>query len=287
MSNITGKTRMGGFMASPASHSISPLMYNTAFEALGIDYVYLAFDINQDQLATGIETIRTMNWFGANVSMPNKIKVIEYLDGLSEGAALIGAVNTIVQEDGQLIGHNTDGIGFCNHLRTEGVVIEDTTMTLLGAGGAAAAMVCQAALEGMKAIHIFNRKGANFDAMEEKIQEITAQTQCQVTIHELSDTQVLAQALAASNLLTNATSVGMKAVESPLADLTLLRPDLIVYDAIYHPKETLLLKSAKAVGAQAINGLGMLLYQGAAAFKLYTGQEMPIALIQEVIEADE
>lgn len=282
--SISGHTRLGGFLASPASHSISPKMYNTAFEATGIDLVYLAFNVNQEHFGHSIQTIRSMNMFGANVSMPNKLIAVDYMDEISEAAELIGAINTIVHNDGKLSGHNTDGIGFCDDLRKEGLVIEKTSMTILGAGGTAAAIVCQAALDGMQAIHIFNRPGKNYDLMEEKIKKVMEKTSCVITLSDWDDHEKLVEAIAESNLLTNATSVGMKDSESPLKDLSLLREDLVVYDVIYEPRETQLLKDAKKVGAKAINGLGMLLYQGAAAFKLYTGKEMPIDIVKPIVE---
>lgn len=281
---ISGYTRLVGFFASPAKHSISPKMHNLAFKETNIDAIYLAFDVSNETLADSIQTIRTFDMLGANLSMPNKIAAINYMDELSESAKLIGAINTIVNQEGKLIGHNTDGIGFCESLREAKVSIKGTTMTLLGAGGAAIAMVTQAALDGMKEIYIFSRKSPNYDQMEEKIKKIMEETTCSIILTEWNEEQKLAEALAKSNLLVNATSVGMKETQSPIKNPQLLREDLTVYDAIYDPRETLLLKQAKEKGAKTINGLGMLIYQGAAAFGLWTGTKMPVEKIKPIIE---
>lgn len=281
---ISGYTRLVGFFASPAKHSISPKMHNLAFKETNIDAIYLAFDVSNETLADSIQTIRTFDMLGANLSMPNKIAAINYMDELSESAKLIGAINTIVNQEGKLIGHNTDGIGFCESLREAKVSIKGTTMTLLGAGGAAIAMVTQAALDGMKEIYIFSRKSPNYDQMEEKIKKIMEETTCSIILTEWNEEQKLAEALAKSNLLVNATSVGMKEKQSPIKNSQLLREDLTIYDAIYDPRETLLLKQAKEKGAKTINGLGMLIYQGAAAFELWTGTKMPIEKIKPIIE---
>ncbi len=281
---ISGYTRLVGFLANPAKHSISPKMHNLAFKETNIDAVYLAFDVSKDELEHGIQAIRTFDMLGANVSMPHKIAAVSYMDELTEAAELIGAINTIIHHEGNLIGHNTDGIGFCESLRENQVRIKNETMTLLGAGGAATAMICQAALDGMKTIHIFSRKSPRYERMQEKIKEITAKTNCVITLTELSDQNKLATALAQSSLLVNATSVGMSDDTSPISDTSLLRKDLTVYDAIYNPRETYLLKQAKAAGAKTINGLGMLLYQGAAAFECWTGKKMPVEQIKPIIE---
>ncbi|WP_207940585.1 shikimate 5-dehydrogenase [Enterococcus sp. DIV2402] len=281
---ISGYTRLVGFLASPAKHSISPKMHNLAFKETNTDAVYLAFDVSKDELEHGIQAIRTFDMLGANVSMPHKIAAVSHMDELTEAAELIGAINTIIHREGKLIGHNTDGIGFCESLRENQVLIKNETMTLLGAGGAATAMICQAALDGMKTIHIFSRKSPRYERMQEKIKEITAKTNCVITLTELSDQNKLATALAQSSLLVNATSVGMSDDTSPISDTSLLRKDLTVYDAIYNPRETYLLKQAKTAGAKTINGLGMLVYQGAAAFECWTGKKMPVEQIKPIIE---
>lgn len=282
--SITGNTRLAAFFADPAKHSLSPKMHSLSFQLLNIDAVYLAFEIKSQQLEPAIEAIRTLDMLGVNLSMPHKKKVLKYLDELTESCQLIGACNTIVNHKGHLVGYNTDGIGFIRSLKEADVSYQKETFTFIGAGGAATAMICQAAIDGVKKIHIFGRMGPGFQEMLAKKSAIEAATACQINLELLSDQDKLEKAIAESSLLVNATSVGMQSESCPLSDLSLLRSDLTVYDVIYQPRETLLLKTAKKKGAKTINGLAMLLYQGAAAFELWTQKEMPIKKIRPVIE---
>lgn len=285
---ITGHTRLAGLIGKPTHHSISPLMHTTAFAACGIDAVYLSFDIESEEVAAALEAIKTLSFIGANVTMPHKAAVLPYLDDVSPAARLIGAVNTIVPSDGKLVGHNTDGSGFMRSLQDIGVNPVNHQITILGAGGAATAIITQAALDGVKAIHVYNRKDQFFAKSAEKLQVIAAETGCQIQLFDLeAQADQLSESLADSCLLVNATGVGMAphTAASALPDFELLKGELAVYDVIYDPRETLLLQEAKARGLKTANGLGMLLYQGAAAFKLWTGKEMPTATIKPLIEA--
>lgn len=283
---ISGHTRLAALFAKPARHSISPAMHNLSFSENDVDAVYLAFDVEPENLATSIESIRTLDMLGVNLSMPHKMAAVPLVDELSPAAALIGAINTIVNDNGHLIGHNTDGIGFMRALSAIDVSVIDETITVIGAGGAATAIISQAALDGVKNIQVFNRKDAFYPVIDVKLQEIAQQTGCNITLQDLADDPALADALNKSQLLVNATGVGMKPneSESPLKDTSLLRPTLAVYDVIYNPRETQLLKDAKAAGAKTANGLSMLLYQGAAAFELWTGKEMPVEKVRALIE---
>lgn len=281
---ISGTTRLAGIFAHPAKHSISPKMHNFAFKLQQIDARYLAFDILPEQLAASIQSIRSLNLLGVNLSMPHKQNVLQYLDELSESAALIGAVNTIVNEEGYLIGHNTDGIGFMRSLREIDLNIIGKEITILGAGGASTAIICQAALDGVKKINVISRLGANFAKLENKITEIQEKTACQIVLIDANQEAASKTACDESCLLVNGTSVGMGDFENqiPLIDARWLRKELAVCDIIYHPAETRLLKQAKATGAKTANGLGMLFYQGAAAFELWTKKEMPDQVINEI-----
>lgn len=281
--NISGYTRLVGFFASPARHSISPKMHNLAFDHLGIDAVYLAFDIEENDFETAIQSISSLNMLGANVSMPYKQTALTLMDELSDSAKLIGAINTIVYKEGKLIGHNTDGIGFIASLKENKVTYIGKTITVLGAGGAAIAMICQAALDGVKKIHVFNRKNERYLQFYKKIPEIVERTGCQVILHDLEDDGLLNGCILESDILVNATSIGMVENRSPIYNEAVFHPNLIVYDAIYEPKETKLLQQAKIKGCLTINGLGMLIYQGAAAFELWTQKKMPVELIKEKI----
>lgn len=281
---ISGKTRLAAFFAHPARHSISPKMHNLAFELCQIDARYLAFDVSPEQLETSVQAIRSLHLLGVNISMPHKQTVLPYLDELSPSAALIGAVNTIVNEESHLIGHNTDGIGFMRSLREIDLKIIGKEITILGAGGASTAIICQAALDGVKKINVISRLGANFDKLQQKITTIHEKTDCQIQLIDANHREVIKEACNQSCLLVNGTSVGMGDFENqiPLIEVGWLRKELAVYDIIYHPAETLLLQKAKAIGAKTANGLGMLFYQGAAAFELWTQQEMPDQVMNEI-----
>lgn len=281
---VSGHTRLAGFFADPSKHSLSPKLHTTAFSELNINAIYLAFNISKGMLKEAVESIRTLDMMGVNLSMPHKVEAIQYIDELSESADLIGAINTIVNRDGKLIGYNTDGVGFIESLRVNHVPIKNQTMTILGAGGAATAIIVQAALDGFKEIHIFSRPGDRYDEMNKKIDEITKKVNCKISIKDLNDLEKLEQAIKASQLLVNSTSVGMTSEDSLIHNISLLRPDLVVYDVIYNPRQTLLLKQAQENGCQTINGLDMLLYQGAEAFNLWTNQKMPVEKVKTIIE---
>lgn len=283
---ISGRTRSSGLYALPARHSFSPLMHTTAFQTTGVDDVYLSFDVQPERLEQSIQAIRDLEMLVINLSMPHKMEATKYVDELSQAAHLIGAINTIVNQNGKLVGHITDGIGCMESLKKNGIEIIGKRMTILGAGGAATAIITQAAIDGVKAIDLFNRKDAFYEKIEPKLAMIAKETHCQIHLHDLADEKQLSSSLAVSHLLVNATTIGMapETEQSPLPKASLLRHDLPVFDVIYHPSETKLLKDAKEAGAKAINGLDMLLYQGAAAFILWTGKEMPVEKIQPLLE---
>ncbi len=280
---ITGKTKLTGLLGSPVAHSISPQMHNEAFRQLGLDYVYLAFDVTPEHLESAVLGLKAIGIHGFNLTMPLKVHIIPLLDELTPAARLANAVNTVIIKDGVLIGHNTDGIGYMHSVIDAGYDIIGKKMTLLGAGGAATAICVQAALDGVSAIDMFKRKNASWDDTLAFCQKIAAETGCPIRLQDISDQNALAESISDSAILTNATNVGMApdTEKSPITDVSVLRKDLIVSDIIYNPKETLLLKQAKEVGCSHFNGLYMLLYQGAAAFTYWTGEKMPIQLIKE------
>lgn len=275
---LNGHTTLLGFFADPAAHSKSPLMYNTAFEKLGINSVYLAFQIDQKHLKDAVSSMRTLKMRGANVSMPNKNAVIQYLDVLSPEARLCGAVNTIVNDNGILTGHNTDGKGAILALQSKGQNISEKKLVILGAGGAGAAILTQAALDGASEISVFVREKSLSKTMD-LIGNIKKKTPCSISLFPVEHLSVLKQELETAHILINATSVGMEHSEksrSLIPDETYFHKDLFVMDIIYSPAQTVLLQMADHFGCRTMNGLGMLLYQGAAAFKLYTGEELPL-----------
>ena len=282
---ITGHTELIGLIATPIRHSSSPRMHNEAFAKLGLDYAYLAFEVGNEELEDTIKGFRAMKVRGSNVSMPNKTVVHKYLDKLSDAAQMCGAVNTIVNDNGVLTGHITDGIGYMSGLKDAGIDIIGKKMTIVGAGGAATAIQVQAALDGVKEISIFNRKDEFYERAQKTVKDINEKTNCKATLYDLADLDKLKEEIASSYIFTNATGMGMKPLEGQtyIPDKSFLRKDLIVTDVVYAPAETALLKMAKEVGCKTLNGFPMMLFQGAAAFKLWTNQDMPIEHVKEVM----
>lgn len=280
---ITGHTRLTGLLGSPVAHSISPMMHNEAFNQLGLDYVYLAFDVGTDKLETAVEGLRTLNVRGFNLTMPDKNLMCSLCDKLSPAAEIIGAVNTVVNDNGVLTGYTTDGTGYMRAVEDAGYNIIGKKMTLLGAGGAATAILVQAALDGVSEISVFNVRDDFFARAEKTVADLNERTNCKVKLFDFDDPHILKREISESAILTNGTSVGM----SPNTDACIIKDtsafhkDLIVSDVIYNPKETKLLRLAREAGCPTFNGLYMLLYQGAEAFRLWTGEEMPIPIIKE------
>ena len=282
---ITGHTELIGLMAYPIRHSSSPAMQNEAFAKMGFDYAYLAFEVDNDNLEDAIRSIRALKMRGSNVSMPNKTVVHKYLDHLSPAAELTGAVNTIVNDDGILTGHITDGTGFMAALRDNDIDVIGKKMTIVGAGGAATAIEIQAALDGVAEISVFNRKDEFWERAQRNVDVINEKTECKAKLFDLEDLDILKAEIADSCLFVNATGMGMKPLEGKtyIPDASYLRPDLIVADVVYSPAETALLKMSKQVGCKCMNGFGMMLFQGSAAFELWTGKPMPIEYMKETL----
>ena len=286
---ITGQTRLTALLGSPVAHSISPLMHNEAFQLLDLDYTYLCFEVNEETLPAAVDGLKACGIRGFNLTMPNKNKIVELLDELSPAARLIGAVNTVVNDDGHLTGYNTDGVGYMQAVKDAGYDITGKTITIMGAGGAATAICAQAALDGVEKIHIFARETSRFwDRTQKLAENINSTLPCKAVLHENKDTAALAQAISESALLLNATSVGMapNTEGTIIEDTSLYHPDLIVSDVIYNPRETRFLKEAREAGCRTFNGMYMLLYQGAEAFRLWTGKEMPVKEIKANFFAD-
>lgn len=280
---ITGHTTLTGLLGSPVEHSISPMMHNEAFRQLELDYAYLAFDVGTDKLETAVEGLKALGVRGFNLTMPDKNLMCSLADRLSPASEIGGAVNTIVNDNGILTGHTTDGVGFMRSVKEDGHDIIGKKMTLLGAGGAAAAIMIQAALDGVSAISVFNIRDDFFVRAEGIIKELNKRTDCKLQIFDYSEEEVLKREIGESAILVNGTSVGMapNIDRCIITDDSVFRKDLYVFDVIYNPEETLLLRKAKKAGCAVSNGLDMLLYQGAASFELWTGREMPVESIKE------
>ena len=278
---IDGYTRLAAVVANPIKHSISPFIHNQAFEATHTNGVYVAWEVEATDFAETVVNVRRYQMFGINLSMPYKEQVISYLDQLSEEARLIGAVNTVVNREGTLIGYNTDGKGFFKSLPS--FKISGKRMVLLGAGGAAKAILAQAILDGVSQVSVFVRS-ASIEKTRPYLEKLQNETGFKVDLFALEDVSELQSRIIDSDLLVNATSVGMDGVSLPIPASVVLPEKLLVADVIYQPFETPFLKWARNQGNPAVNGLGMLLYQAAEAFQLWTGKEMPTDQIWELLK---
>ncbi|BCJ88557.1 shikimate dehydrogenase [Effusibacillus dendaii] len=277
--NSNGHLTLIGLFGHPIHHSRSPLMQNAAFRAKGLPYTYVAFDVFPEQLKTAAESIRILGMRGVNVTIPHKVDIMACLDELSPAAKLIGAVNTVVNEKGTLIGHNTDGSGYVRSLLEETrLSLPDANVLVLGAGGAARAVAAAMALQGAKRIQIVNRTPEKGRELAERLG-----TFCPA---EAVSYQDLPELVSEADLLVNTTSVGMHPNEQeiPLPP-DLLHEKLVVSDLIYNPRQTRLLWEAAKRGAKTHGGLGMFIYQGAEAFTLWTGEDAPVELMRKTIES--
>ena len=285
---ITGHTELLTLMAYPIRHSSSPAMHNEALAYLGLDYAYLCFEVDQNNLKEAIASMRALKVRGGNISMPNKIAVMQYLDEISPAAKLCGAVNTIVNDDGHLTGHITDGIGYVRSLADKGIDIKGKKITIIGCGGVGKTIQVQAALDGAGEISVFNARDPFWGRAEETVAMLNRETGCKVNLYDLADLDKLKEEIYDSDICTNATGVGMKPQEgiTYIPDASYFKPGMVVTDVIYAPLETEFLRLAKEAGCKTMNGLGMMLFQGAAAFKLWTGQDMPIEHMKEVLHID-
>ncbi len=281
---ISGKTKVCGVIGDPIEHTMSPVMHNAAFKELGLDYLYVSFRVRKEELGKAVESIRALNIRGLNVTTPHKVAIIPFLDELDPLVERIGAVNTIVNDDGVLTGYNTDATGFLQALLDKGVKPERKNTVILGAGGASRAISFILAERGAHLV-ILNRL-LELDWAEELAQRISQVFKKEVRALELNEKN-LEMMLEGADILINATSVGMSPdVDETPVPARLLKPALIVFDIVYNPIQTRLLKEAEAAGAQTIGGLNMLVWQGAIAFEKWTGRKAPLDLMRrEVIKA--
>ncbi|WNC16821.1 shikimate dehydrogenase [Brevibacillus brevis] len=274
---ISSKTQLVGLFGHPVSHSQSPMMHNAAFAEAGLDYAYVAFDVESNSLEDAVAGIRALGLKGINVTIPHKVAIMPMLDEIDPLAKRIGAVNTVVIEDGRLIGYNTDGMGYVRSLVEEtGIQLEQQIVTMLGAGGAARAVAFTLAEKGVKEIRIINRSRERAALLAESLQTIVS-----TRIVEQGEGQ---EAIADASLLINTTSIGMlpNVNEMPVPK-EWLHDRLIVSDLIYNPLETKLLTEARAIGARVHSGVGMFVNQGALAFELWTGKKAPAEMMRETV----
>lgn len=283
--DVTAKYELIGLMAYPIRHSLSPEMQNKALEKAGLPYTYMAFEVDNTTFGNAIEGLKALKMRGTGVSMPNKQLACKYVDELTPAAQLVGAINTIVNDNGYLRGYNTDGTGHIRAIKESGFAIEGKTMVLVGAGGASTAIGAQAAIEGIKEIKLFNRKDEFWDQAVAFAKRVNDNTDCTITVNDLANQKAFASAIASADVLTNGTKVGMKPLEDQcvVSDIAMLRPELLVTECVYNPHITKLLQMAMDAGCKTIDGYGMLLWQGAEQFKLWTGKEFPLEHIKKVM----
>lgn len=274
---ITGKTKICALIGDPVEHSMSPVMHNAAFQKLGLDYAYLAFRVSPPELGKAVAGLRALNVVGFNITIPHKVTVIPFLDGLDPLAEKIGAVNTVVNKDGELRGYNTDAEGFLQALKKHGIKPKGKKIVIIGAGGAARAIAYILAEKGAD-ITITNRK-QELDWAESIAQTIEEDLKKKVPVYDLEE---LTLAVKDTDVLVNATSVGMSPDrENSPAPVKLLTKIPAVFDIVYNPLETRLIREAKKVGAVTVGGVDMLAWQGAIAFEKWTGEKAPVALMRQ------
>ena len=279
---IAGSTRLCGVIGDPIEHTMSPAMHNAAFIQMGLDYVYVPFKVKKEELGQAINGMRGLNIRGLSVTIPHKVTVIPLLDKLDPLAEKIGAVNTITNDDGVLIGSNTDAGGFLQALLARGIEPKGKRIVILGAGGASRAISFILAERGAH-LAILNRRRERAEALAGRLSSSPPQEVRTLELVEAS----LNEVLPAADILVNTTSVGMSPdVSGTSVPAELLKSDLVVFDIVYNPIKTRLLKEAKTVGAETISGVDMFVWQGALAFERWTGEKAPVGLMKrEVIKA--
>lgn len=276
---FSGKTKVFCVIGDPIEHSLSPVMHNAAFKHLKLDAIYVAFNVKKEMLEDAVRGMRGFGICGMNVTMPHKTAIINYLDEIDSVAKFVGAVNTVLNMNGKLVGFNTDGIGALKALKENGVEPRGKKFLLLGAGGAGRAIAFQLAKEADE-LRILNRNGSKAKLLADVLQR---KFNKKIVGGRLSPS-VLKKWLKDVNVLINATSVGMHPYNGQtLVERNMLRPELTVMDIVYNPIETRLLKDARSVGAKVINGIEMLVFQGSASFEIWWNQPAPISVMREAI----
>ena len=278
---ITGQTKIVGIIGNPIKHSRSPLIHNAAIAALGLDYVYVPFHVEPDNLGAAIAGFKATDVVGINVTIPHKQNVMSYLDEISREATLIGAVNTLIFRDGAIIGENTDAPGFLHAMQDDGLdVPQGEAAVVIGAGGSARAIVVALALAGVQTICITNRTVSRAVALAADLSEKTG-----VSIYGIGlDDSKLPHAVGTSQLIVNTASTSMDVSHPLLIDPEWLAPQSIVYDIVYTPPETRLLQAAAEKDCHTIGGLGMLVHQGAIAFEKWTGINPPVEIMRQALQ---
>jgi len=279
---FTGRAKIIGVFGYPVTHTLSPAMQNAAIESLGLDMIYLPFSVEPSKLKEAISAVRAFKMVGVNLTIPHKEAVMEHLDEISDEARIIGAVNTIVNDDGRLIGHNTDGRGYLQSVREEtGFDPAGKSIVVIGAGGAARGLINALAMGGAATIAIANRTLRRAEGLAAEFQPLYPA----VAVTPLPlEGAALGRTLQSASLVVNTTSLGMEGKGSVDIDLEKLPKSAIVSDIVYNPRTTTLLSRATDLGLATHGGLGMLVCQGALGFTLWTGRKAPVAIMRSAAE---
>ena len=284
MANVDVNTKLVGLLGSPLGHSFSPAMHNRAFQTLDLNYFYMPIEVTSEHLQDVARGISRMNFAGYNITIPHKIQIMQYLDHIDELARGIGAVNTVKIENGVSTGYNTDGLGYIQTLETEAEIsVAGKRCFILGCGGGARAIAMTLAFQNVEQIILCNRT-------EQKAHDLCAEINANVreccTVVSMNNRSEIKAAINHIDVLINTTSVGMHPDESRMPLETDLVPEgIIVSDIVYNPLKTKLLQVADEKGCRIVYGLGMLVYQGAEAFKIWTGLEPPVEEMYGVVRA--
>ena len=279
---ITGKTRLLAVIGAPIGHSLSPIIQNAALYAAGLDYVYAALPVRADALSSAVRGLCNAGIAGFNVTIPFKTEIIPLLDALSEDARRIQAVNTVVIEDGRMVGHNTDVVGFLAGFAERGIALTGKKAVLIGAGGAARAALWGLLRSGISSVVIGVRNASKGAAL-------AADFAADGDVRAVSfDDSAWIAACSDADIVVQTTPLGMTphTEEMPPVDAAMIKPSAVVYDLIYTPAETRFLREARARGCETINGETMLVAQGAEAFHLWTGKRPDVELMKRVLREE-
>lgn len=278
--SIDGNTKVLGIFGYPVTHTLSPVMQNAAIQKLGLNYVYVPFEVRPEELESAVKSIKALGIAGVNVTVPHKENIMPFLDEVTEEAALIGSVNTIVNKDGRLIGHNTDSAGYIRSLREDaGFEPKGKNLLVIGAGGAARGIIAGLSLEGASRIIIANRTVEKAASLADEFgTKFSSVSFISASLSALKDHSILSSI----DLIINTTSAGIEG-GAPEVDFSLTPKLTLVSDIVYKPPVTPFMKAAEAAGRRTIGGLGMLIYQGAISFEIWTGQKAPVDAMKKAL----
>jgi shikimate dehydrogenase len=265
--NVTGRTKVVGVIGWPVDHSLSPPMHNGEFERLGLDFVYVPYAVDPANLEQAVRGLATLGVTGFNITIPHKQKILPLLDEVAPEAVVVGAVNTVRIENGRTFGTNTDVQGWTNDIQQD-ILLQGSHVCVLGAGGASRAICVASALAGAKSVFIHNRTVETANLLADALREQFPDTQFTFSC---ADEESCRRQFAACDIIVNTTPVGMAAKPGIPVSADWLSEHQYVYDTIYTPAETELLRAAQRKGCPTRNGLGMLARQGALAFAIWTG----------------